>query len=286
MALWPLGYRHPTRRRGAHMASLYSINAISSDHTRAGCLKCPLLAWCEPAGLDSAQTDRLDDLTEHRRPVQRGEFLHRAGAALNSLYMIRTGSTKSCIANADGREQITGFSFPGDLIGVEAIDGGKHLCHVIALEDSTVCGIHRGDFESLSCGIPEMQHHFHGVMSHEITRHSAHMLVLGSMRAEERVALFLLYLSTRFAARGYSLTEFVLPMTREEIGSFLGLKLETVSRVFSSFREGQLIAANSKHIEIRDLNGLRGVIGRKISLAPGSAPPVVCGAQMTAHTRL
>ena len=253
------------------MASMSPVGPAPSDQPHAGCPRCPLLAWCQPAGLDRAQTERLGDLTLHRRPLKRGEFLHHAGTALHSLYMIRTGSVKSRIAHTEGREQISGFAFPGDLIGAEAIDGGTHLSDVIALEDSTVCGIHCDDLECLSCGIPALQHHFHGVMGREITRYFAHLLLLGSMCAEERVALFLLHLSRRYAARGYSLTRFVLPMTRAEIGSYLGLELETVSRTLSSFRKSGLVGAHGKAIEIMDFNGLRDVIGNRDSHPPASA---------------
>ncbi len=218
--------------------------------------------------------EQLDDLTLHRRPLKRGEFLHHAGSALYSLYLIRTGSVKSRIAHTDGREQIPGFAFPGDMIGAEAIDGRTHLCDVIALEDSTVCAIHCDDLERLSRGIPALQHHFHGVMGREIARHDAHLLLLGSMCAEERVALFLLHLSRRYAARGYSLTRFVLPMTRAEIGSYLGLKLETVSRTLASFRKSDLVGAHGKAIEIRDFNGLRDVIGKRDSHPHASASRV------------
>ncbi len=244
---------------------MFPDGTTSPDQARAGCPRCPLLTWCQPAGLDLAQIERLGDSTLHRRPVKRGDFLHRAGSALHSLYMIRTGSVKSRVAQTDGREQISEFSFPGDLIGAEAIDGGTHLCDVIALEDTTVCGIHCDDLECLSCGIPALQHHFHSVMGREITRRDAHLLLLGSMYAEERVALFLLHLSRRYAARGYSLTQFVLPMTRAEIGSYLGLELETVSRALSSFRKSDLVGTRGKTVEIMDFNGLRDVVGKRDS---------------------
>ena len=244
------------------------INPAAPDRANAVCPKCGMLAWCLPAGMDSQQTRLIHDLTEHGRPVKRGESLHHAGAALKSLYMIRTGSVKSCFTSEDGRDQIIGFSFPGELIGVDAIHGGKHLCTVVALEESTACGIHYGEFETLGRRIPALQHHFNSMMSREITRNYDLMLQLGSMRAEERVALFLLNLSSRYAARGYSSTKFNLQMSRMEIGTYLGLKIETVSRVFSSFRKERLVAVNHKNTEIMCLKGLQEVTGDRRSGTP------------------
>lgn len=238
--------------------------AASPDMAHSVCPNCGVLAWCLPADLDPRQTRWLGSLTEHRRRLKRGAFLHHAGAKLTSLYAIRSGSVKTRLTCEDGREQIAGFSFPQELIGVEAINGARHPCDVVALEDTTVCGMSFGTFELLNRDIPALQHHFNAAMSREITGYQHHMLLLGCMRAEERVALFLLNLSGRFAARGYSVTKFLLPMSRADIANYLGLQSETVSRVFSSLCRCRLLEVDGKLMEIRDLKGLQKVTGDRV----------------------
>ncbi len=180
---------------------------------------------------------------------------------MQSLYAVRTGFLKTCVLHDDGREQVAGFHMMGELLGMDAIGSGKHISDAIALEDSEVCEIPFAEFERLSRDMPALQQHFHRIMSREIARDYGVMLLLGSMRAEERLAAFLLNLSQRFAARGYSSTQFILRMTREEIGSYLGLKLETVSRAFSHFQNEEIISVQNKNIEIKDLERLRTLVG-------------------------
>jgi len=235
---------------------------INVKHLRSACSSCSLHELCLPAGLALPDLDRLDNIVNRRRPLKRGDYLHRAGGSLQSLFAIRTGFLKSCVLHNDGREQVAGFHMMGELLGMDAIGSGKHLCDAIALEDSEVCEIPFNDLEQLSRDIPALQQHFHRIMSREIARDYGVMLLLGSMRAEERLAAFLLNLSQRFAARGYSPTSFNLRMTREEIGSYLGLKLETVSRAFSHFQSEGLVVVQNKSIEIKNMDGLRKLIGQ------------------------
>ena len=158
--------------------------------------------------------DRVDRLINSRRKLKRGDPLYRSGEPLQSLYAIRSGFLKSCVLHDDGREQVAGFHMMGELIGMEAIGTNRHTCDTIALEDSEVCEIPFSHLEQLSREIPSLQRQLHRIMSREIVRDYGVMLLLGSMRAEERLAAFLLSLSQRFAARGYSSTEFTLRMTR------------------------------------------------------------------------
>jgi CRP/FNR family transcriptional regulator len=150
----------------------------------------------------------------------------------------------------------------GELLGLDGIGSGKHLCDAVSLEDSEVCEIPFGELEELSREIPTLQQHFHRIMSREITRDYGVMLLLGSMRAEERLAAFLLNLSQRFAARGYSPKRFMLRMTRNEIGSYLGLKLETISRAMSHFQSEGIITVQNKNVEIKDTDRLRAMVGQ------------------------
>ena len=232
---------------------------------RVACSNCSLRELCLPAGLASGDLNALDELVNRRRTVKRGAYLYHSDTPLQSLYAIRSGFIKTAVSHADGREQVAGFHMPGDLMGLDAIGSGRHICDAMALEDCEVCEMPLDALEALSRKIPSLQQHFHRILSREIVRDHGMMLLLGSMRAEERLAAFLLNLSQRFAARGYSPTEFMLRMTREEIGSFLGLKLETVSRALTRMQENKLIEVRHRQVRILDLEKLRALSNR---LAP------------------
>ena len=191
-------------------------------------------------GLSEAEIQRLDTLVSTRRKVKRGHHLYRTGVPFEAIYAIKTGFFKTDVLMEDGRDQVTGFQMAGEILGMDGISLESHTCNAVALEDSEVCVIPFAQLEQLSSEMRTLQHHFHKVMSREIVRDQGVMMLLGTMRAEERLAAFLLNLSQRFTARGYSAAEFHLRMTREEIGSYLGLKLETVSRAFSAFPGGGL----------------------------------------------
>jgi CRP/FNR family transcriptional regulator len=225
------------------------------------CPNCGLIAWCLPANLKLHESKQLNDRIEHHRLIKRNEYIHHAGSPLTSLYVIHSGFLKTSITDGDGRDQVAGFHMTGELVGMDAIGAGKHQCDAIALEDSHLCGMRYSDFEQLGQSLPALQHHFHRVMGAEIARDHGLMLLLGGMRAEERVAIFLLNLSKRFSARGYSGTHFRLPMPRQDIASYLGLTTETVSRLFSHFDNLQLIAINCKDVEVKSLVHLQQVVG-------------------------
>ncbi len=241
---------------------MQTLIPITIQQLRTACSTCSLHELCLPAGLDTQELDQLEAIVKRKRPLKRGDYLYRAGGGLQSLFAVRTGFLKSCVLHDDGREQVAGFHMMGELLGLDAIGSGKHLCDAVALENSELCEIPFDELEHLSREIPALQRHFHRIMSREIARDYGVMLLLGSMRAEERLATFLLNLSQRFAARGYSPTRFNLRMTREEIGSYLGLKLETVSRAFSHFQNEGVIGVNNKSIEIKDLDRLRALVGQ------------------------
>ncbi|MBP8119803.1 MAG: fumarate/nitrate reduction transcriptional regulator Fnr [Burkholderiales bacterium] len=232
---------------------------------KAACASCNLREICLPAGLTPAEMDQLDSLVNVRRKVKRGEALYRTGEVFDAVYAIRTGFFKSRVTYEDGRDQVTGFSMSGEILGMDGIGQGRHNCDAVALEDSDVCSIPYAHLEDLSREINGLQRHFHKVMSREIVRESGVMMLLGVMRAEERIAAFLLNLSQRLAARGYSPLEFHLRMTREEIGSYLGLKLETVSRAFSRFHQDGLIEVEQKFVRIRNIDALKDIYAHHVS---------------------
>ncbi|MGE8491654.1 MULTISPECIES: fumarate/nitrate reduction transcriptional regulator Fnr [Comamonas] len=233
---------------------------MTSNSIKVACSSCNLRELCMPVGLSAEQMERIDEIVATRRKIKRGSALFRNGETFTSLYAIRTGFFKTSIATEDGRDQVTGFQMAGEIIGLDGIVNDRHSCDAIALEDAEVCVMPYSSLEDLSREVTALQHHVHKVMSREIVREHGVMLLLGSMRAEERLAAFLLNLVQRLHARGFSQHELILRMTREEIGSYLGLKLETVSRTFSKFAEENIIEVKQRHVRILDTDKLQGLI--------------------------
>ncbi|MEY3639845.1 MAG: hypothetical protein RIR68_2978 [Pseudomonadota bacterium] len=213
-----------------------------------------------PLGLSEMEMERVDEVVSTRRKVARGDNLFRNGDKFNALYAIRTGFFKTRISAEDGRDQVTGFQMAGEIIGLDGIVSDQHTCDAVALEDAEVCVMPFDRIEELSREITSLQRHVHKIMSREIVRENGVMLLLGSMRAEERLAAFLLNLVQRLHARGFSQSELVLRMTREEIGSYLGLKLETVSRTFSKFVDEGLVEVKQRHVRILSPEGLKQIV--------------------------
>jgi CRP/FNR family transcriptional regulator len=197
----------------------------------------------------------LGELGYTRKRVRRGQSLVRAGGSFDCLYAVRSGFFKSSVVLEDGRDQVTGFHMAGEILGMDGIGTQSHSADVAALEDSEVCII-----PSEHLLEPGLQQMLHKAMSQELVRNQGLMTLLGTMHAGERLAAFLLNLSQRFVAIGFSPIEFHLRMTRDEIGSYLGLSLETVSRLFSRFQDEGLIRVQQKHICILDVRGLRSVL--------------------------
>lgn len=224
------------------------------------CSNCNLRELCMPVGLNDQQLQRIDDIVATRRKVKRGMTLFRNGEPFTSLYTIRTGFFKTCVATEDGRDQVTGFQMAGEIIGLDGIVNDHHTCDAIALEDAEVCVMPFDSLEEISREVTALQTHVHKVMSREIVREHSVMLLLGSMRAEERLAAFILNLVQRLHARGFSSSELILRMTREEIGSYLGLKLETVSRTFSKFVDEGWVEVKQRHVRILDTAALQRLV--------------------------
>ena len=236
--------------------------ALAATRCRVACSNCNMRELCLPVDLSAAEMQRLEQLSHRKRCYAAQNYLYRSGDAFKSLYAIRSGSFKTRILHEDGREQVTGFVMPGEIIGLDAISTDAHTCEAVAMEASEVCELPFAKLEELSREIPSLQRHLHKIMSREIVRDQGIMLLLGSMRAEERLAAFLLNLSQRNAAHGMSPTQLTLRMSRLEIGSYLGLKLETVSRAFSHFQEDGLIRVKARAIEILALPRLRELMGK------------------------
>jgi CRP/FNR family transcriptional regulator len=227
---------------------------------KVACSNCNLRELCMPVGLSDQDLIRIEEVVSVKRKIKRGANLFSDGDAFSALYAIRTGFFKTCVSTEDGREQVTGFQMAGEIMGLDGIVSDHHTCNAVALEDAEVCVMPFDQIEHLSREVKALQHHVHKIMSREIVREHGVMLLLGSMRAEERLAAFLLNLVQRLHARGFSRSELVLRMTREEIGSYLGLKLETVSRTFSKFAEEGSIEVKQRHVQILDPQALQLIV--------------------------
>ena len=216
-----------------------------------------------PMGLSNDELDRIDDLVTIRRRVKRGDTLFHNGERFTNLFAIRTGFFKTCITSEDGRAQVTGFQMAGEIVGLDGIVNDAHTCDAVTLEDAEVCVMPFDRIEEISREVNSLQRHVHKIMSREIVREHGVILFLGSMRADERLAAFLLNLVQRLHARGFSQTELLLRMSREEIGSYLGMKIETVSRTFSKFVEDGIIEVKQRNIRILKTDALKDIINPK-----------------------
>ena len=237
---------------------------VSIRDLRMHCATCTMRELCLPVGLAHDDLQQIDDLVAMRRKVRKGDALYRSGERFNALFAVRVGSLKTTVTSEDGREQVAGYYMLGEIVGMDGVGTGVHGCESIALEDTEVCVLPYDRLEELARAVPALQRNLHQFLAHEIARDHSLMLLLGSMRAEERLATFLLNLSERYRRRGYSSTDFVLRMTREEIGSYLGLKLETVSRLFSHFQREGLLKIQGRDVRLLDLAALKQLIGQRV----------------------
>ncbi|HHJ14911.1 MAG TPA: fumarate/nitrate reduction transcriptional regulator Fnr [Gammaproteobacteria bacterium] len=233
----------PTRKQ-EKVASLREI--------RVACKACSLNEICLPVGIGKEDLERLDAIIDRKRPLARGDHLFRTGDAFRSIFAVRSGTLKTYTTSPEGQEQVMGFHLPGELVGLDAIASDSHPLSAKALETTSVCEIPFEDLESLSTQLPDLQRQMLRLMSQEIRNDEQNLLRLGQRSAEERLAGFLISLSNRFRRRGFSATQFNLTMSRGDIGNYLGLALETVSRLFTRFQNEGLIRVERKHVELLD----------------------------------
>lgn len=253
---------HASRRAGgAPLTGVPGTRCAERASRAVSCSSCSLRGVCLPCGLETDSLPQMDELTRMKRRVAKGAFLYRAGEAFEALYAVRSGSFKSVGVSRSGDEKVTGLHLPGEVMGLEGINSLTHAFDVIALEDSEVCIVPYSKLTELTLRIPDLQAQLLRILSGDISRDQGLMLLLGGMDAEQRLAAFLLSLSRRYQKLGYAATRFSLRMTREEIGSYLGLTLETVSRLFSRLQKDGLISAHQKDIELIDLDRMRAKVG-------------------------
>lgn len=239
----------------------------SADHnpsaTRAEdvCEHCGLRHLCLPGGFRQDELAALDKLVTRRRPVARGTTLHRIGDGFEAVHAIRRGSFKTQVTRADGRVQITGFRLPGELLGLDGLAGDRHELETVALEDAELCVLPRDHLERFARELPALHRQLNRLIGRGIRDDQDTMLMLGNLRAEERVAAFLVGLSERYRRLGHCAQRLEFAMTRREIGAYLGLEIETVSRALGKMAARELIRVNGKRVDILDEARLRSELG-------------------------
>ena len=251
-------------RAVAYLHAVPAGNREAAMPQQALCSNCHLRELCLPCGMEFTDVERLDSMNFSRRRIKAGTSLYREGDRFQSIYAVRSGTFKTSLELTDGREQVSGFYLGGELMGLDGVAHGRHASSASALEDAEICAIPYTLLTESSAGNPGLQHVVSRLMSREIVREHSLMLLLGSMNAEERLAAFLLNLSQRLKARGYSASEFHLRMSRAEIGSYLGMTLETVSRTFSAFQLQGLLEVDKRHIRIADMHRLTHALDMRV----------------------
>lgn len=239
-----------------------SQNKVVELHeTNVVCDECSLHQLCLPQSIEGAELEKLDYIIKRKKPLKRGEELFHVNSSFSSIYVVRSGSLKTYSPTIDGQEQVIGFHLPGELLGLDAIAEGYHPCVAKALETTSVCEVPFDCLEELTRELPSLQHQFLRLLSKEIFDDQELMLLLGKKTAEARLSAFLLSISLRFKQRGFSSTEFYLSMSRNDIANYLGLAVETVSRMFTRFQEDGIIKAERKHIMINKWGVLQQLAG-------------------------
>lgn len=235
---------------------------ISLLKERVGCRTCSLSNLCLPVGLSNGDVERLEAIVHRNTPYHRGDLLYKQGDRFRGLYIVKSGSVKGYYEDSEGVEHVVGFFLPGEIIGLEAIHSGHHNCTATVLETTAACEVPFEQLEHLTTEVPGLQHQLLRLLSKEVHNDCGMVALLGNNSAEQRVAAFLVSLSSRYHSRGLSSCEFNLSMSRAEIASYLGLAVETVSRTFSRFQEKNMLRAERKNIKINDIDALTKVGGQ------------------------
>lgn len=217
------------------------------NNPAVSCSNCRLSDLCLPIALNKSEIVQLDEIIERNRPLRKGEHIYRQRDEFRSVFAVRSGSFKSYILAPDGQSRVTGFFMPGEIIGMDGIGTRIHGVSTVALEHSSICEIPFSQLERLSHQLPNLQSRFFAIMGNEIVK--------------DQQIHTLLSLSTRYARCQLSPDRFLLHMTRSDIGEYLGLTLETVSRIFSALQKKEIITVKSREIEIRDMTRLKAILG-------------------------
>ncbi len=234
---------------------------IDIDHLKLSCSECNLRELCFPHGMNDDDLSNLDAVVDQPKPLHKNDYLYRDGEKTAAIYAVRSGCVKTMTESANGDEQIVGFHLPGELLGLDGFADGSHTCNAIALETSSVCELPLDQLESLCHRLPGLQKQMRRIMGKEVNNDHKLLLLLGKMTAEERLASFLLSLSARMEERHWKENEFNLTMPRQDIANYLGMAVETVSRLFATFQTEKIIDVDRRHITILDMQRLKSIVG-------------------------
>lgn len=234
------------------MASPTPQSSCTHGFIKASCFDCNLKTLCLPISMDVRDMEKLDKIIQRSRPMHTGDHLYRSGDPFKALFAVRSGSIKSYLIDDEGVEQVTGFYLPGEVLGFDGIANSVHSCNTVALETSSLCEMPYERLEELTLSIPGLQHHFFQLMGKQIETDHQMMLTLSKKNAEGRIATLLQSLSRRYGRRNLSRNAMRLPMSRMDIGNFLGLTIETVSRTFSRLNKEGTISVDGREIVIKD----------------------------------
>ena len=234
---------------------------INFDQLKVSCASCSLRELCIPQGMTDDQLKLIDTVIERKKPVHKNDYLFRAGDTNRSIYAVLSGSVKTLVDNPNGEEQIVGFHLPGELLGMDGFSGDAHTCSAVALETSSVCEFPLESLDEVCHVVPSIQYAMRRIMGREVTKDHAMLLLLGRMSAEEKLASFLISLSKRMAQRHWKPTEFNLTMPRQDIANYLGLAVETVSRLFAHLQDAEIIEVDRRRVNICDMERLQAIVG-------------------------
>ncbi len=237
------------------------VAKICPHNSALSCSSCRLNELCLPIALDKNEIHQLDEIVERNRPYKKGEHLYRQSDEFKSVYAVRSGSFKSYMVSSNGRGRVTGFYLPGEIIGMDGIASKQYANSTQSMEHSSICEIPFSQLEKLSHELPSLQHHFFAIMANEIAKDQQVHTILSSYTAEARTASFLLGLSARYSRVGLSSVRFHLPMARADIAEYLGLTVETVSRIFTSLQKKGYIEVSNREIKLLEIESLRSIVG-------------------------
>jgi CRP/FNR family transcriptional regulator len=243
------------------MTSSEKPSLVAFDRLKVVCGQCNLNELCFPQGMLPEDMNKLDSVVEQRKPLHKNDHLYHESDPSHAIYAVRSGSVKTVVESPNGDEQIVGFHLPGELLGFDGFEDEKHKCSAIALETCSVCVLPMSKLENLCATLPSLQLQMRRIMGKEVASEHRMLLMLGKMSAEEKIATFLLSISTRMDERHWNATEFVLSMPRQDIANYLGLAVETVSRLFADYQEKGIIQVDRRRISILSVERLKTIVG-------------------------
>lgn len=236
------------------------LKHIDIDHLKVSCTQCSLRELCFTSGMNQTELNDMEQVVEQARPLHKHDYLFRNGDEAVAIYAVRSGCVKTVTESASGEEQIVGFHLPGELLGLDGFADETHSCYAQALETSSVCELPLSRLESLCMQLPSLQRQMRRIMGKEVSSDHKQLLLLGKMSSEARVASFLLSLSTRMQERQWKADEFNLGMPRQDIANYLGMAVETISRIFAHLQSEGVIEVDRRHITICDMDKLKSMV--------------------------